>query len=252
MNIDQVLLPKNIQFIFYHIEKCGGTSTRSMFNDFFLNIGIPQNQIFYPDCTCPCALQFYPENLYNGTIQKLNSIDYENIKVILCHFRIGHFPELDGNINSFKFTMIREPVLKLISHYNFFTFQHTKIEMIDLTDEEFSSYMDIYSNPISNILQLLNSTKTDLDYTKVDNFLNSFHFIGILETFDKDIEILNNMLNQRFNSKNKLQMSFQNKNDHRPKLLEQLIKRVKPYCLIDNKLYEIVKKHNHNKFQKFN
>ena len=84
-----------MDFIFYHIEKCGGTSMRYILYNYFLNF-YDKNNIYLPENNNNINLKddnkaYLMEKLLN-----------QNVKILLVHVRYGDFPLIDDN-TSFKF-----------------------------------------------------------------------------------------------------------------------------------------------------
>ena len=96
-------LPK-IDFIFYHIEKCGGTSMRRTLYDYFMYL-YKTNQIFDPELSNDYNIQFNKKNI--EIIKKDNHFDYNNLKVIVGHTRVYDLPSLFIN-TPLKITILRD------------------------------------------------------------------------------------------------------------------------------------------------
>ena len=118
----------NIDFIFYHIEKCRGTSLRDSLYYYFINI-YNKKQIFDTNKSSDYRIQFNKKNI--DTIKNDNNFDYDNIKIIMSHVRVYDFPYL-LNTTPIKITIIRNPIDRIISHYYYFDKANYNCEMIDL------------------------------------------------------------------------------------------------------------------------
>jgi len=232
-------LPKNIEFIFYHIEKCGGSSLREAFNKFFLNI-YKQNQIFIPEKNGNIKLNFLPENI--EAIKNNKNISYSNLKVILSHIRYTYFPILNTTA-PLKITVIRHPVDRLISHYYFFQYKIANCHMIDLPKEEFDKFCRIHCSHITNSIGCVNSDRI-VDKSLCEQRIKEFSFIGVLENIDNDIKDINNLLNSYYNCNYTITLPHINATkDVTIKNHKMLKKRVQEFCGNDLFFYNMVKTH---------
>ena len=239
-----MVLPKKIEFIFYHIEKCGGTSLREAFNTYFLKI-YKQKQIFIPEKIGNIKINFWPENL--EIIKTYNTINYNNLKVILSHVRYNYFPELNTKV-PLKITVIRNPVDRLISHYYFFVYKENKRQMIDMPKEEFDSFCRYHCSHITNSMGCLNADNI-VDKSLCEQRYQEFTFIGLLENIDNDIVIINNLLNSHYNCNYTITVPHENASKNITiKKYNTLKKRVGEFCANDNYFYNMVKQHNIDKY----
>ncbi len=222
------------EFIFFHIQKCGGTSLRYILYEYFINI-YEKDKIFIPENSGDITLNYFSYLI--DKIKENEFFDFPNIKVILSHIYYNDFPDLNRNCK-FKFTCVRKPISRIISHYYFFIFPETKIEFIDLTFECFESFCLEYGNQISNILGITNETTID----EIDKRLKEFNYIAILENIDNDLITLNKNLNEFFGVDYVLSKLFLNKNENKDKNqikdIEKLYLLLKKYCSLDELVYD--------------
>jgi len=131
-----------IDFVFYHIEKCGGSSFRTMLYNFFVQNKIyNHNEIYVPKFVN--NINFRLENLYK--IQNsLGLQQFSKLKAIVGHVLYHQIDFLEENVK-YRFSIIRHPVSRLISHYYFFDFPKTRIHMIDLSSNKFERLCKQYS-----------------------------------------------------------------------------------------------------------
>ena len=206
-----------VKFIFFHIPKCGGSSFREILFEYFLKIYKRRRKIYL-------SRLFENINLV-GDLNKINNhlIKYRlnNVKVILSHCEVKDFPDLI-NDKVFKFTIIRNPIDRFISHYYFFDiYKHGK-NLLDHTDKFIRFYSKCYGNFMTNYLDLNINKK--LDFDKMKYFLKNFHVL-ILEDFE--LTNLNKELNRFFRCNNKLELKYINKNEK--KKLKVIVNLYKKY-----------------------
>ena len=217
------------QFIFYHIEKCGGTSLRTILYDYFCHI-YPKNVIFTPMPGPEMKINYLPNHI--DKIKQNKRYDFPNIRVILSHIRYNSFPDLTNQCK-YKFICVREPVSRLISHYYYFDYPKTKTHFIDLNAENFKEYGSRYSNHISECFGI----KTP-NVFEIDKRLKEFDYIAILENLDSELIGLNKSLNNTFNKdivlKNK-KMNISKEKDIKD--LKNLISLLEDYCTLDIIVY---------------
>lgn len=227
-----------VKFIFFHIPKCGGTSFREILFVYFKKIYKRRREIYL-------SRLFKNFNLV-GDFNKINNhlIKYKlnNIKVILSHCKVKDFPAL-MNDKVFKFTIIRNPIDRLISHYYFFDIYKYRKNLLDHTEKFIRFYSKLYGNLMTNYLNLLDKNKK-LDFDKLKYFLKNFHVL-ILE--DYDLNNLNKELNRFFRCNNILKLKYINKNNK--KNLKVIVNLYKKYLDRFPDKKSLV---NYNKFLKKN
>ncbi|WP_306223455.1 methyltransferase [Bosea beijingensis] len=168
----------SIELLSVHVPKCGGITLKSYLTDFY-----GPSQILLDYVGTPCAsLQEEPHS-----VDKY--VDLENIKCIHGHFNLRKYEYYNVD---FATTCLRDPVLRLISHY---------WHCID-NDNDLSSKMvqNLRSGEMS-IIDLARHPRVSGLYTQ-STFLNvdmtAFDLIGDVDDFDAYAERLGNMLGACF------------------------------------------------------
>lgn len=222
-------------FIFYHIEKCGGSSLRCILYNYFSKI-MDSKLIFIPEYSGNINVNYMP--CYIDEIKRNPMFDFDNIKVILSHIRYYDFPNMNKSCK-FKFTCIREPISRVISHYYYFSYNKSGIHLIDLPENDFEDYCTRFGCLIGDSLDLKNHNNNTI---VIDERLKEFNYIAILENMDDDLLILNKLLNKYFSKNIKLDNIIKNVNKEvYIKESELLKKKMVLYCQNDTFIYERVK-----------
>jgi hypothetical protein len=178
-----------VDFIFYHIEKCGGSSLRLSLRDYFSNM-YDDDEIYIPD-----------RSNFNFVRKHLPTIcdkrDCSKLKILLSHMSDG-FPYRHLQIpTQIKFTCVRNPIDRVISHYYFFDYPHTKIDLINLEASTFRRYCKTMGKLQCDRMGCLNS-KGFTTVTKIIKYIQSFYFICVVENLSEDLKQLNRMLNTTY------------------------------------------------------
>ncbi len=218
-------------FIFFHIEKCGGTSLRFSLYNYFSKI-YAKKHIYLPEhnknkCYLPGIIE---------DVKKNNSFyDFDNLKVILSHIRYNSFPNLTNNCK-FKFTSIRDPISRVISHYYFFNFPNNNIHMIDLNQKDFEKFVYGHGKHISHCLGIKK-------INEINKQLKEFTYIAVLENINNDMKNLNYLLNNIYNVNYTLDIFVKNaskKYKINIKDKNKLCSLIKKYCHLDYLVYNRV------------
>ena len=184
-------------FIFTHIPKCGGSSLRAMFYEAAKLSSIDESQIHIPgEGNIPSS-----KNLPNLTTEELNKIQQKKIKILADHSKYNTHVRhgLKKIENPFYFTVLRDPVDRFISHYNFFHFKLGYGGLKGKTLDELNPLRRtqlIQSLANLQISYIVGGIKRNNDISKavcdraIKILVSKFHSIGILEDLEKSIDLL--------------------------------------------------------------
>ena len=187
-------------FIFTHIPKCGGTSFRKLLNTSAQESGVDKDVIYIPGQN-KLPNEANIDRLTDVELRKLNS---KNVRVWGGHHKFG---ELVGKrlITSkvfvpYYFTILRNPVERFISHYNFFHYKlgyHNckEIHLNDLDKNDLLKFIKLYSNLqvrfISNIKRIKAVGLDNMTKIALYNLYFLYGSFAILEDMGNIITILN-------------------------------------------------------------
>lgn len=235
----------SIEFIFYHIEKCGGTSARFGLYNYFNNI-YDKKQLYESSITTNGCFEFNKKNI--DLIKNDTLFDFNNIKVILGHTRIYDIPSLFIT-TPLKITIIRNPIDRIISHYYSFDKSTYNCEMIDMPSNIFKKYCIAHGRHMCKVLDCIEKNNY-FNVKKLKYIIKNFTYILILEYINEDIKHLNKILNNYYKCNYILNIHHLNKKQIQTsniKNYELLKEKIKPFCNPDFRLYNMVKKYN-NRF----
>jgi len=175
----------DVEFCFYHVERCGGSSIRKILYDFFCR-HYDKNQIFLAE----------NNNNINLTKQYYNYLIENNLlegkKVIL-----SHIDAVDINITSrYNVLNIRDSFDRAISHYYHFRYKNKKIE--DLNPHLLK---EIFLN-IGNTIELRTLYKPITCFKRheiIKYYKTKFDYFIKLENLNNDLCKLIEILNLKYN-----------------------------------------------------
>lgn len=232
---------KELDFLFFHIPKCGGTTLTHELSNFF-----------QPEKQCITA-----EFIHYPTYHLKKLCNYDEIRSVLAHTIYDPLYKMDRiiimtyddlnkmNIKSnYKITFVRDPIQRVISHYYFFNYKQTKIHLLNLPQNEFNEICSGLGSFMCECLGLLN-LDNELMEDLIPDRVNEFCFIGCIETYDNDIKELNKIMHNLFDSSynldeaNILNANIE-KNEFNEFITKELYERIRPFCEKDYILYKYI------------
>ena len=234
-----------LSFIYTHIPKCGGASFRKLIFETSRKCGIPEKSIWIPGC----GSVHYSSNLAQLNEEELILLRDEQLLVLADHTKYQGHLQYNLKLESpFYFTILRDPLERFFSHYNFFYKTHGEqdckgISLEDLPDEK----LETITRQISNIQVKYLSNFKDGGKLSIKealkiatyNLLFEFGSFGILESIDQSLKLLNRKCPKwiQFES----QIGLHNQNPQENNHSEKLIKFVERHNQEDIQLYQIAK-----------
>lgn len=213
--------------IFMHIPKTGGTTLYLLFLKQY-----QPSEIFHHDL-------YLGENMQ---LEELPDEAKENIRAVAGHYFYGIHEHIPNPSN--YFTMLREPVERVISLYYYFQNIPGYENVKKMTLEEFATN----SPEASNFQTLIVSgelVKPDLNKA-IDN-LKTFTVVGVTERFDETLFLLKNVYEWE-----NIHYSKKNVTKNRPlkeDIPPQVIEIIRQKNALDIKLYNLAKQLCEEKIQ---
>ena len=172
-----------IDFYFYHIEKCAGTTLRNLLYENVKSV-LNNNQIHIPACNLPENANS-PNFIKSG---KGNLDYYKNIKVIADHSRPNQLAEMlkcEVKLN-FSVVALRKPYERVLSHYHYFgKKKYPYTSMAEMPKDEFEKFMRSVGN-----LQTRKLSFPHYSVEKAIETLKTIDCIILSEHFDYSMELL--------------------------------------------------------------
>ncbi|NJO79421.1 MAG: sulfotransferase family protein [Cyanobacteria bacterium RM1_2_2] len=175
------LQPDNVLY-FCHIPKTAGMTFRTIIED-----------QFHCDDVCPATL--------NAQLAKLSPTDLQRYRLFRGHLGFSNLPDLLVNQRVINITILREPVARVISHYDYIRRMPGDphyAAVKDMTLEEFAQRLT--AGKLGKNIQTYHVAKTtqfNLDKLSVSetlelakNSLDDFGFVGLVERFQDSLFLL--------------------------------------------------------------
>jgi len=183
-------------FIFTHIPKCGGTSLRYFLNESAKQSGVPRRKRYIPGFNWLSVEKDYHR------LNKVKQAIFLNrsYKVIAMHVEYGwHLNAAPYMKSPFYYTMLRNPLDRVISHYQFFNKGKGRrgVKGIDIRELDKTKLDEVLSTSANLSVQYVigrginggKVTSMMMD-DALDNLMNKYHAYGILEESEKSINSL--------------------------------------------------------------
>jgi hypothetical protein len=181
----------NPDVVFYHIEKCAGSSLENMLYEYLKNI-YADNDIYIP----------FKNNFRHYNLQEKQFFEKNKFKVILSH--ISFNDEISIFSEHLSITCVRHPINRMISHYYYFDHDEYGIPLNRFSKDELIKYIH------TKKAILLRISGGSLNIDDAINNLNKMNIILILEKLQDDVLKLNKLLNQHYNVNYKLILQNEN------------------------------------------
>lgn len=221
------LQPDNVLY-FCHIPKTAGMTFRTIIED-----------QFHCDDVCPATL--------NAQLAKLSPEDLQRYRLFRGHLGFSNLPDLLHNKRVINITILREPVARVISHYDYIRRMPGDphyAAVKDMTLEEFAQRLT--AGKLGKNIQTYHVAKTtqfNLDKLSVDetlelarNSLDDFGFVGLVERFQDSLFLLSYIfgwkpiLNSRKENAAKVKKSVN-------EISEQTLEVIKANSQLDAEIY---------------
>jgi hypothetical protein len=225
----------NPDVVFYHIEKCAGTSLERMFYNYFINI-YSDDEIYIP----------VKNNWKHYNLEQKLFFEENKFKVILSHISFNDKISIFGN--HLSITCVRDPIDRIISHYYYFDYNNYKIPLHCFTNDELNKYF------YKSAAILMRISGGSLNIHDAINNLKKINIILIFEKLPDDIKKLNNVLNNHYNidsilNLENINVSSKNVTNHDIKKdKDLLLKNVNAINMLNDEIliYNYILKMNHD------
>lgn len=246
-------LRKFDSFIFTHIPKCGGTSFRKFVFSNAVASGVKEELIYIP------GFSNIPNenNLDQIQGERAEAFAINKLTVLADHTPYNGQLRLGVRMpRAFRCTILRDPVERFMSHYNFFYrklgYEDCKdIHLNDLDQEKLDDLLGRLSNVQVKFIAGYNDLgerekrpMNKLFFIAKYNLNYCFHEVGVLEDMEYFIERLNGHKDLFMNFEGSVgHMNVNRKSDDTP-VREDLLERIKNANRFDQRLYNIACKIN--------
>jgi len=231
-------------FIYTHIPKCGGTSFRALIYESALQSGINKSLLYIPGFgDLPNDKNFDQLN-----DDEKNELSQKKLKIIANHCKFDDHLHFNLKLEKpFYFTILRDPIKRFISHYNFFykKLGYNKCKGVNLNElkEETLDFLlaklaNIQTNFIANVSKPKAVGDENIFKIAVYNILYNYGFVGILEEQEHLLKTLNKLAPEWLYVDGN--MSTLNKNKDESKINKEILDKIAFHNRNDVNLYKFV------------
>lgn len=186
-------------FIFTHIPKCGGVSFRHFIYEAAIQSNISTDKVYIPGEN----YLHINKNLLQLSERELKRFRQKDIQILANHsyYNTHLLYDLPNFKSPFYYTILREPIDRFISHYNFFNYKNGNqdckgISLSELPTEKLIEIAkklgNVQTRYISGIDQLSDFGETDALAIAKHNLEFGYADFSILENIETDLIYLSN------------------------------------------------------------
>lgn len=191
MNFQEKRLLLKPDFCFYHIPKCGGSTIRATFHNFFSKI-YKKSEMYCPEKSS-LKYNFACKESFGEFVNSKTEEQLSQIKILLCHTKYNS-PEISDKFGEHKSSIIlRNPTSRIISHYEFFDYPKTKVHMNELSNKQLEEYCIRMSFVMTNYLSDKN------DFSEALNNIRKIDFVGDISNIEDFIKQITKFYCEKFN-----------------------------------------------------
>ena len=204
-------------FIFTHIPKCGGTSLRYFLNESAKQSGLPRRQRYIPGFNWLSVEKDY-HRLNKAKQARFLTRTY---KVVAMHVEYGwHYRAAPYMKSPFYYTMLRNPLDRVLSHYQFFNRGKGRrgVKGIDIHQLDKMKLDEVLSTSANLSIKYVlgngikgGEVSSMMMDDALENLLNKYQAYGLLEEPELSINSLVNNWPNWLDSK--LKLEHRNKSD---------------------------------------
>ncbi len=230
---------KYLSFVFTHIPKCGGTSFRRFINDLAISSGINEDQIYIPGLN---GLE-NTKNLLTLDQIELDRVRGRNIRVLADHTLYKGIDQLSIKMaNPFYYTILRDPIERFISHYNFFCKKLGNrglrgVSLNEIGEEKLVEVLSNFSN--LQIRYLTNYRSGEVNKSTLLDAIfileSKFPCFGLLEDMETSLALFNQLKPDWLHGDVFFPILNKNKTDER--LSTEIIERIQESNSLETELY---------------